>query len=374
VPSGGCIRVARINQLYQGIADRHARLQHSTIPGSSPGCALAELPRKCVRLCDSQKFTTLNFHDTECDVRCHFAAAGGQEHFGIMKIVGFNTDEGPRLGVVEGDVVIDLQAVDKNVPSDLGEWLRRDNGDLSAMKALAGRAPPDARRPLNGLEHALPVARPGKIICLGVNYLEHVKEAFQRDDIARYPTIFMRCQSSLLPHGHPIVVPRVSKTLDYEGEMVVIIGKRAKHLDVSDATSCIAGYSCCNDGSVREFQGKTTQWDMAKNFDGTGAFGPWMVTADELPPGGQGLNIQVRLNGQVMQSDNTGNMIFSVAEIIAYITQGMTLEPGDIIFTGTPSGVGFARKPPVWMKDGDLCEIDIEGVGVLSNSIADENG
>jgi len=291
-----------------------------------------------------------------------------------MKIVGFNTKEGLRLGVVEGEEVIDLQAVDQNVPSDLGEWLRRNNGDLTPIKALAERAPSNARRPLKGVAYALPVARPGKIICLGVNYLEHFKEAFQSDNVAKFPTIFMRCASSLLPHGQSIVLPKVSITLDYEAEMIVIIGKRAKHLDVSNATSCIAGYSCGNDGSVREFQGKTTQWDMGKNFDGTGAFGPWMISADELPPGGKGLKIQARLNGQVMQSDNTENMIFPVAETIAYITQGMTLEPGDIIMTGTSSGVGFARKPPVWMKNGDVCEIDIEGIGVLSNPIADEKG
>jgi acylpyruvate hydrolase len=270
--------------------------------------------------------------------------------------------------------VIDLQAVDKNVPSDLGEWLRRNNGDLTPIKALAERAPSNARRPLKGVTYALPVARPGKIICLGVNYLEHFKEAFQHDNVAKFPTIFMRCLSSLLPHGQSIVLPKVSKTLDYEAEMIVVIGKRAKHLNVSNATSCIAGYSCSCDGSVREFQGKTTQWDMGKNFDGTGAFGPWMISADELPPGGKGLKIQARLNGQVMQSDNTGNMIFPVAETIAYITQGTTLEPGDIIMTGTPSGVGAARKPPVWMKNGDVCEIEIEGIGVLSNPIADEKG
>jgi acylpyruvate hydrolase len=289
-----------------------------------------------------------------------------------MRIVSFNTNEGLRLGVVEGEEVIDLQAVDKNLPNDLGEWLRRNDGDLTPIKALAKRATFNARRPLEGLALTLPVPRPGKIICLGVNYREHVKEAFQRDNIEKVPTIFMRCQSSLLPHGQPILRPRVSETLDYEAEMVVVIGKRAKHLDASNATSCIAGYSCCNDGSIREFQGKTTQWDMGKNFDGTGAFGPWMVTADELPPGGKGLKIQARLNGQVMQSDNTENMIFPVAESIAYITQGMTLEPGDIIMTGTPSGVGFARKPPVWMKSGDVCEVDIEGIGVLSNPIANE--
>ena len=289
-----------------------------------------------------------------------------------MKIVGFNTNQGLRLGVVDGEEVIDLQAADKNAPCDLGEWLRRDNGDLTAIKALADRAPLNARRPLTGLAYALPVARPGKVICLGVNYLEHVKEALHRDNVEKFPTIFMRCQTSLLPHNQPIVRPSASQTLDYEAEMVVVIGKRAKHLDVSNAISCIAGYSCCNEGSIREFQGKTTQWDMGKNFDGTGAFGPWMVTADELPPGGKGLKIQARLNGQVMQSDNTENMIFPVAEAIAYITQGMTLEPGDIIMSGTPSGVGLARKPPVWMKNGDVCEIDIEGIGVLSNPIADE--
>ncbi|HLH97524.1 MAG TPA: fumarylacetoacetate hydrolase family protein [Xanthobacteraceae bacterium] len=289
-----------------------------------------------------------------------------------MKIVGFRTNEGLRLGVVEGEQVIDLQAVDPQAPYDLGEWLRRDNGDLSALKSLATRAPASARRPLNGIDYALPVARPGKIICLGLNYLEHVKEGFQRDNVPKFPTIFMRCHTSLLPHGKPMIRPKVTETLDYEAEMVVVVGKRVKHLDVGNAYSCIAGYSCFNEGSVREFQRKTTQWDMGKNFDGTGAFGPWMVTADEIPPGGKGLKIQTRLNGEVMQSDNTDNMMFPVAETIAYITQGMTLEPGDIIVTGTPSGVGFARKPPVWMKNGDTCEIDIEKVGVLRNPIADE--
>ncbi len=155
----------------------------------------------------------------------------------------------------------------------------------------------------------------------------------------------MRCQTSLVPHGQPIIRPKVSETLDYEAELIVVIGKRAKHLTMANASSCIAGYSCGNEGSVREFQRKTTQWDMGKNFDRTGGFGPWMVTADEVPPGGKGLKIETRLNGQVMQSDNTDNMMFPVAETLVYVTQGMTLEPGDVIVTGTPSGVGFARKP-----------------------------
>jgi acylpyruvate hydrolase len=292
--------------------------------------------------------------------------------FGDMKVVGFNTKEGLRLGVVEGEEVIDLQAVDASAPNDLGEWLRRDNGDLTSLKVLAQRARFNACRPLEGLDYTLPVARPGKIICLGVNYREHLQEAFHGDRVETSPTVFMRCPTSLLPHGRPIILPKVSATLDYEAEMVVVVGKRAKHLDVSNALSCIAGYSCANDGSIREFQSKTTQWDMGKNFDATGAFGPWMVTADDLPTGGKGLKIECRLNGMVMQSDNTANMIFPVAESIAYITQGMTLEPGDIIMTGTPSGVGVARKPPVWMKAGDICEIEIDGIGVLSNAIADE--
>jgi acylpyruvate hydrolase len=287
-----------------------------------------------------------------------------------MKIVGFSTNEGLRLGVVEGEQVVDLQAVDAGAPADLGEWLRRGNGDLGPLKSLAARAPASARRPLKGLKYALPVARPGKIICLGQNYLEHVKE--QAQTVSKFPTIFMRCQTSLLAHGEPMLRPLVTETLDWEAEMVVIVGKRAKHLDVANATSCIAGYSCFNEGSVREFQRKTTQWDMGKNFDGTGAFGPWMVTADELPPGGKGLKIQARLNGQVMQSDNTDNMMFPVPETIAYITQGMTLEPGDIIVTGTPSGVGCWRTPPIWMKPGDTSEIEIERIGVLANPIQDE--
>jgi acylpyruvate hydrolase len=289
-----------------------------------------------------------------------------------MKILGFETSQGLRLGVVEGDDVIDLQAVDAKVPVNLADVLAHNNGDLTMLGDMAKRAPASARVPLKGLKYGLPVARPPKIICLGLNYLEHVKEGFSRDNVPKFPTIFMRCQTSLVPHQQPILRPKVTEQLDYEAEMVVVIGKRVKHLTMENAYSCIAGYSVFNEGSVREYQRKTSQWDMGKNFDRTGGFGPWMVTADELPPGGKGLKIQTRLNGQTMQSDNTDNMMFPIAEMLVYITQGMTLEPGDVIVTGTPSGVGFARKPPVWMKQGDTCEIDIEGVGVLVNPIADE--
>jgi acylpyruvate hydrolase len=290
-----------------------------------------------------------------------------------MKIVGFEAEGGLRLGLVEGDSVIDLQAADPKVPANLGDVLAANDGDLKPLGDIARRAPASARRPLKGLKFGLPVARPGKILCLGLNYLEHVKEGSQRDNIPKFPTIFMRCLTSMVPHEQPIIRPKASEQLDYEAEMMLIVGKRAKHLTMANATSCIAGYSCSNEGSVREFQRKTTQWDMGKNFDRTGGFGPWMVSADELPDAGKGLKIQSRLNGTVMQSDNTDNMMFPVADMLVYVTQGMTLEPGDIIFTGTPSGVGHARKPnPIWMKQGDVCEIEIEGIGILRNPIQDE--
>ena len=290
-----------------------------------------------------------------------------------MKIVAFSSGQGPRLGLVEGDHAIDLSAADGKAPTDLGEWLSANNGDLKPLADLAKRAPANARKPLAGLTYGLPVARPGKIICLGLNYLEHVKEGAQRDNIPKFPTIFMRGRTSLVPHGQPIIRPRVTETLDYEAEMILVVGRRAKHLTTENALSCVAGYSCGNEGSVREFQRKTTQWDMGKNFDRTGGFGPWLVSADELPPGGKGLKIESRLNGKVMQSDNTDNMMFPVVETLVYVTQGMTLEPGDIIFTGTPSGVGFARTPPAWMKNGDVCEVEIGSIGVLRNPIADES-
>lgn len=291
-----------------------------------------------------------------------------------MKIVGFESGKDLHLGIIEGEQVIDLQAVDAKLPGDLAEVLKSTNGDLQPLADLARRAPASARRALKDVTFALPVARPGKIICLGLNYLEHVKEGPQRDNIPKFPTIFMRCTTSLAPHLAPLIRPKVSETFDYEAELVAIIGKRAKHMTVANAASCIAGWSCFNEGSIREFQRRSTQWDFGKNFDRTGGFGPWMVSADELPAGGKGLKIESRLNGQVMQSDNTNNMMFPIAETIAYITQGMTLEPGDVLVTGTPSGVGHARKPPVWMKKGDICEIEIEGIGILRNPIEDERG
>src|SRR3954468_16056648 len=167
-----------------------------------------------------------------------------------MKIVGFEAESRLRLGIVEGDQVIDLQAVDPKVPANLADALAANNGDLAPLGDVAKRAPTSARRPLKGLKFGLPVARPGKILCLGLNYLEHVKEGSQRDNIPKFPTIFMRCLPSMVRHGEPILRPKVSEQLDYEAEMMLIVGKRAKHLTMANATSCIAGYSCSNEGSV----------------------------------------------------------------------------------------------------------------------------
>jgi len=290
-----------------------------------------------------------------------------------MKIVGFETNNGVRLGLVDGDTVVDLQAVDASVPSDLGEWLRMSNGDLKPLAAIAAKAPASARRPLDSIKYALPVARPGKIVALGLNYLDHVKEGPQRDNIPKFQSIFFRMLSSLTPHLHPLMRPKKSIQFDYEGELVVIIGKRAKHLTLENAADCVAGYTIGNEGSIREYQRHTTQWGMGKNFDRSGSVGPWMVSADELPRGGKGLKLETRLNGKVMQSSNTDMFMFPVAESLVYLTEGMTLEPGDILFTGTPSGVGHARKPePVWMKAGDVAEVEIQGIGTLRNSIEDE--
>ncbi|MFL5045531.1 MAG: fumarylacetoacetate hydrolase family protein [Xanthobacteraceae bacterium] len=290
-----------------------------------------------------------------------------------MKILGLELNRELRLGVVDGDQVIDLKVADEKAPSDLREWLARHDGDLKPLADLAKRAPAGARRPLNGLKYALPVAQPSKIICLGLNYMAHLKEGrYANDPPPKYPTLFMRGLNSLVPHLQPLIRPRLSEMFDYEAELVVIIGRRARHLTLANAASCIAGYTCCNEGSVRDFQRHTTQWHMGKNFDNSGSVGPWMVTADEVPELGKGLKIESRLNGKIMQSDNTANMMFPVAETLVYITQGITLEPGDMVVTGTPSGVGFAQKPPAFMKQGDTCEIEIEKIGILRNPIEDE--
>lgn len=226
----------------------------------------------------------------------------------------------------------------------------------------------------DGLTFLPPLSRPPKIICIGLNYADHTKESkYEQPD---YPTIFLRVATSLVAHGHPMVRPAVqdSEGLDFEGEIAAVLGKGGRHIRKEDALACVAGYALFNDGSVREYQFKSPQWTVGKNFDGTGAFGPDLVTADELPPGAKGLRLETRLNGEVVQSANTDDMVFDVASLISIVSQAITLEPGDVIVTGTPSGIGWARTPKLLMKHGDVCEVSVEGIGTLRNSIVDEAG
>lgn len=286
----------------------------------------------------------------------------------VIRIVTFTGPHGPRIGILDGNDVIDLSAADPEAPTNLQEVIA--SGQLTDLQSIADGADKSARVSLESLELTVPIASPGKILCLGLNYKEHVDEGIF--DTQPYPTIFMRSNTSMVAHGQPVVRPRNSVTLDYEAELALIVGKRARHLTPDNALEHVAGYTCSNDGSVREYQRHTIQWTMGKNFDNTGPIGPVFVTADELPPGATGLNIICRLNGQTVQSSNTDMMMFPVVETLVYLTEGLTLEPGDIVLMGTPSGVGHARDPQLWMKDGDTVEVEIENIGVLRNPVVDE--
>lgn len=285
-----------------------------------------------------------------------------------MKFVTFHQDSTTRLGVVDGDQVIDLAAFDASVPPDLRAALRAGvDLQAAAKRAVASDAP---RRALAELSLAPLVPEPGKVICLGLNYYDHAKEGGREKPV--YPWFFFRGATSLIAHGDDGLRPRVSEKFDYEAELALVIGQRGKHVSREDALKLVFGYTCFNDMSVRDYQKKTPQWTIGKNFDGTGALGPVLVTDDELPPGAEGLRIQGRLNGAVMQDATTTDMIWGVAETIALLTECLTLEPGDVIAMGTPAGVGQARTPPVWMKAGDRFEVEIERIGTLSNAIVDE--
>jgi 2-keto-4-pentenoate hydratase/2-oxohepta-3-ene-1,7-dioic acid hydratase in catechol pathway len=215
-----------------------------------------------------------------------------------------------------------------------------------------------------------PLARPPKILCVGANYLDHIAEmGHTKPD---YPTVFARFAHTLVGHRQPLVRPQASTHFDYEGELAVIIGRRGRHVPRDRALEVVAGYSVFNDATLRDYQRKTPQWTLGKNFDSTGGFGPWLVTADALPPGAAGLKLETRLNGRTVQSSSTGEIVFDVPTLIATLSEVLTLEPGDVIITGTPAGVGAARTPPLWMKAGDLCEITIEGIGTLANPVVDE--
>lgn len=285
-----------------------------------------------------------------------------------MRIMGYRREGSYGLGVVDGDEVVPVGALASDLPADLAGILAVPGGLDRLRDALPGAT---GHLPLAEVEFDLPIRRPGKILCLGLNYAKHAAEGPYKKP-TEYPTVFLRTADSLVAHGAPIIRPACSEQLDYEAEVVAIIGAGGRHIPEERALDHVAGYACFNDASVREYQRLTSQWTMGKNFDGTGAFGPWMVTADELPPGASGLKIESRLNGQVMQSADTREMVFNVAVTINLVSQVMALRPGDLLLMGTPSGVGHARKPPVWMKDGDVCEVEVEGIGLLSNPIRDE--
>ncbi|RKS24887.1 2-keto-4-pentenoate hydratase/2-oxohepta-3-ene-1,7-dioic acid hydratase in catechol pathway [Pseudomonas sp. WPR_5_2] len=214
------------------------------------------------------------------------------------------------------------------------------------------------------------MCNPGKILCLGLNYADHVKESdYAQPD---YPTLFARLNSSLTAHNKPLIRPKISNALDYEGEMAVVLKSGGRHIPKDKALDHVAGYALFNDGSVRDYQFKSPQWTVGKNFDDTGAFGPDLVTADELPAGGKGLLLETRVNGKVVQCVNTKDMIFDVATLISTLSEALTLEAGDIIVSGTPAGVGFGMTPKVYLKPGDVVEVSIEGIGKLVNPVMDE--
>jgi 2-keto-4-pentenoate hydratase/2-oxohepta-3-ene-1,7-dioic acid hydratase in catechol pathway len=287
-----------------------------------------------------------------------------------MKLMMFEKGRGAGLGLVEGETVVDLAAADPALPKDLKGLIAAGPAALASVKAAAGKAPASAKLMLGTVRPALPIARPDKFICVGLNYALHAKEGGH--PMPAYPSFFLRVPTSLTAAGAPVLRPKASIQLDYECELTIVIGKGGRHIPEAQALEHVFGYTLFNDVSVRDFQRKTSQWMPGKNFDSTGPLGPWVVTADELPPGASGLRITTRVNGETMQDSNTSDMIFSTARIVALLSEFMTLEPGDLIATGTPSGVAHARKPPAWMKAGDTVEVEVERIGVLSNPIVDE--
>ena len=287
-----------------------------------------------------------------------------------MKLMMFEHGGSTKLGSVFGDEVVDLKSADSSLPADILGMIEGVDAALTKAKAAADAAPDSCKIPIADARPARPIERPEKFFCIGLNYVLHAKEGGH--DIPTYPSMFTRVPGSIIPAGADIIKPKSSEQLDYECELAVIIGKGGRHITKDNALDHVFGYTLFNDVSVRDFQRKTLQWIPGKNFDATGPFGPHVVTADELPPGASGLRIMTRVNGQTMQDSNTADMIFSTAKIIAILSEFMTLSPGDVIATGTPSGVAHARKPSAWMNAGDVVEVEIEGIGILKNPIVDE--
>ncbi|WP_373376109.1 fumarylacetoacetate hydrolase family protein [Cupriavidus nantongensis] len=279
-----------------------------------------------------------------------------------MRFFSHRLGEGsPRVGAYRDGVPVDLG------PGELSDLLRTE--DLAAAARRIASAPHLDESTIT----LLPViARPSKILCVGLNYVDHRAEAAISKP-AEYPDFFVRFSTTLVACDQPIRLPSVSGALDYEGELAVVIGRGGRYISRSDAHAHIAGYSVFNDATLRDYQFRSSQWTWGKNFDDTGAFGPVLVTPDELPrPVEQGLKIETRLNGEMMQSASTADLIFNVATLISQISEAVTLEPGDVLLTGTPGGVGMARQPQRYMRAGDLVEVEIEGIGTLRNRVEPE--
>jgi 2-keto-4-pentenoate hydratase/2-oxohepta-3-ene-1,7-dioic acid hydratase in catechol pathway len=290
-----------------------------------------------------------------------------------MRLVSFAQNDGPRLGVRLGDVLIDLYQVDDSLPRDMIAFLAGGQDAFDAVRTAVENAPSSAQMRFSSAKLLPVVPRPGKIVCVGLNYVDHAVEISPRN-LPDHPTFFARLASTLVAHDEPLLRPAVSTKLDFEGELAVIIGKSGRLIPKSQALAHVGGYALFNEGSVRDYQFRTSQWFLGKNFDATGAFGPELCTPDELPPGANGLLLCTRVNGELVQEAATSDMLFPVPALIAALSEAMTLVPGDVIVTGTPSGVGFARKPPCYLKPGDVCEIELESYGVLRNPVADALG
>ena len=283
-----------------------------------------------------------------------------------MRLIVGSEGKGEAVYLVEADRAMNLTLIHDGIGSDLSGLIH--NPALCAEIAQSGMS--DTTIPVSSISPSMPVSKPGKIICLGLNYLDHIKEGGYK--VPDYPALFMRSNTSMMAAGQPMVRPACSIELDYEVELMVIIGKGGKHIAEEDALEHVFDYTLFNDGSVRNYQRKTHQWTPGKNFDNTGAIGPVVVTPDELPVGAVGLKIESRVGDEILQSANTDDMMWSVARTLAMISEYSTLEPGDLVAMGTPPGVGHARTPQRWLVPGETVEVEIEGIGICASPIVDE--
>ena len=284
-----------------------------------------------------------------------------------MRLITFSHNGQEQIGVRNGDNIMPVARLSPNFASDIVSLLRREQ--LSELITTAQEFD-GSGIPLDEIHYLPLLPRPGKIVCIGRNYAAHAAEGGA--ETPSYPEIFFRGATSLVAHQAPIIRPKCSDKLDFEGEFAFVVGKTCRHATLENSLEHIAGYTLFNDATIRDYQRFSTQWTIGKNFDGTGAFGPELVTRDELPDGLQGLSLVTRLNSQEMQNGRIDDLVFPVRQLIVLLSECMTLEPGDVVVTGTPSGVGFARKPPVWMKAGDEIEVEVAGLGRLRNYVQDE--